>query len=581
MTDIILGLNAFHADSSACILIDGHLVAAAEEERFNRVKHWSGFPNQAISYCLESSGADMSDVSLIALNRDPNAALARRAWFAARGASPKLIRDRLRNRTAWTGIAARVSEAFGVSSPRIVNVEHHEAHLASAFYCSPYDDAAMLAVDGSGDFTTTSWGRAGSQTFDVTGRIHFPHSLGVLYQALTQYLGFPHFGDEYKVMGLAPYGEPRVAALSALVDLRSDGGFRLNLRFFRHAKADLNYSWDGVRPQVDALFTPALEILLGPARQPNEPLTQRHFDIAATTQSLFQEALRGLAARLQHETRQSRLVIAGGCGANSVTNGQLLLQSSFSEIYAPPATGDAGGAIGSAILACEREGRGFERDSILACSASWGPEFGAVECQRAVDEHRAVIAAAGCGIHLCQTAEECCELTASAIADGHIVGWFQGRMEWGPRALGNRSIVADPRRPDMRDVLNSKIKRRESFRPFAPSILRDHVSEWFEIDAEVPFMSAVLPIRSEKRDAIPAVTHVDGSGRLQTVSKLGNGIYYDLISAFHHKTGVPMVLNTSFNENEPVVCTPAEAIDCFLRTEMDLIVLGPLIITRR
>ena len=410
------------------------------------------------------------------------------------------------------------------------------------------------------------------------GRVYFPHSLGIFYQALTQYLGFPHYGDEYKVMGLAPYGRPSLLGdMRKIVRLYPDGGFALDLRFFRHHREDVAYQWMDGSPEFGDLFSPALEKLLGPRRHPTDPLEDRHRDIARSAQALYEEAFFNLLGVLQKRCGLADLALAGGCAMNSVANGKVRRMTPFRRVYVQAAAGDAGGAIGAAYAVWHKLGR---KRAFVMHHAYWGPAFDAAEIAQLLTAHRLELSAARCTVKEIADEAELCRNTATAIAEGRVVGWFQGRMEWGPRALGNRSILCDPRRANMKALLNAKIKRRESFRPFAPSVLEEHVSEWFEEDDAVPFMMQVFQIREEKRKLIPAVTHVDGSGRLQTVSRLSNPRYYALIESFRAITNVPMVLNTSFNENEPVVCTPKEALDCFLRTKMDTLVLGDMIISR-
>ncbi|MCC6736309.1 MAG: carbamoyltransferase [Bauldia sp.] len=579
---LILGINAFHADSSAAIVRDGRLVAAVEEERFRRVKHWAGFPSEAIAYCLREAGATVRDLDHVAVNQDGRAQFWHKVAYAAfRRPSPSLVLSRLRTRRARKGIPEHLAEAFpGGGFRGVVHaVEHHEAHLSSAFHMSPFAEAATVSVDGFGDFSSAAWGIGSGARLDVEGRVLFPHSLGVFYQALTQYLGFPHYGDEYKVMGLAPYGEPRFASqLRRLVSLRDDGGFALDLRHFRHHREALSFDWAGGVPEFATLYTPALVELLGPARTGDAPLEQRHRDIARSVQAVYEEAFFHLLRTMHDRHPVDAVTIAGGCGANSVANGKVRRETKYRRVYVQAAAGDAGGAIGAAYTVWHRhlgQGARFAMDH-----AYWGPSFDAAAIDAVLAKNAAAIAEGGCEVTRPGT-DGIVAATAAAIADGLVVGWFQGRMEWGPRALGNRSIVCDPRRADMKAILNAKIKRRESFRPFAPSVLKEAVGEWFEEDDDVPFMMQVFQIREDRRAQIPAVTHVDGSGRLQTVHAETNPLYHRLISAFRDLTGVPMVLNTSFNENEPVVCAPDEALACFLRTKMDVLVLGDVLITRR
>jgi carbamoyltransferase len=577
----ILGINAYHGDSSACLIRDGSLVAAAEEERFRRTKHWAGFPSQSIRWCLQDAGIALRDVAHVAINQDARANLGRKLAYLIRSRPDiSLILDRIRNKRERAGVGDLLGQELG--SPfmgQVHFVEHHLAHLASAFLVSPYEEAVAVSVDGFGDFASAAWGVGRNGSVSVDDKIYFPHSLGIFYQALTQYLGFPHYGDEYKIMGLAPYGEPSfLQPLRRVVLLQADGTFRLDLTYFRHASEKVEYEWEGGEPTVGRLYSPALEELLGPARGKDEPLTQQHRNLARSVQVMYEEAFFHLLNALHRRYRLDSLALAGGCAMNSVANGKVYARTPFKYLYVQSAAGDAGGAIGAAFAISsklQRAATTFTMDH-----AYWGPRFSDQDIGRTVESRAEEIAKSGCQILHQEDEGALCEATAGAIAEGLVVGWFHGRMEWGPRALGNRSIVCDPRRADMKDILNRKIKRRESFRPFAPSVLREAVDDWFETDDDVPFMMQVYQIREARRPEIPAVTHVDGSGRLQTVTSSANPRYHRLISTFHRMTGVPMVLNTSFNENEPVVCTPDEALDCFLRTRMDLLVMESWIVRR-
>ncbi len=577
---IILGLNAFHGDSAAALIRDGALVAAAEEERFRRVKHWAGFPSHAIAYCLREANLAIGDVDHVAVNQDNRAnALRKLAYVIRKPPSISLMRERMRIRLSSDSLLALLIMAFPRQPIRAKfhKVEHHLAHLSSAFHVSPFQEAVVVSVDGFGDFASAAWGVGQGTAIRVDGRVHFPHSLGIFYQALTQYLGFPHYGDEYKVMGLAPYGRPSfMREMREIVRLKN--GYALDLKYFRHHSEPISYQWRSGAPEFHDLFSPALEEHLGPRRAPDEPLTERHRDIARSVQAMYEEAFFHLLTPLARNCGLDDIALAGGCAMNSVANGKIRRATSFRRVYVQAAAGDAGGAIGAAFALWHQQGgaRSFVMDH-----AYWGPRFPSGAMAELLAGERDAIAAAGCAIAEMPDEGELCRSTAAAIAQGKVVGWFQGRMEWGPRALGNRSIVCDPRRGDMKAILNAKIKRRESFRPFAPSVLEEAVPDWFEEDDAVPFMMQVFQIREEKRALIPAVTHVDGSGRLQTVSATTNPRYHALIAVFRDLTGVPMVLNTSFNENEPVVCTPQEALDCFLRTNMDVLVLGDVMLSRQ
>lgn len=578
---LILGLNAFHADASAAIVRDGVLVAAAEEERFRRIKHWAGFPSQAIEYCLREAGANLADVDHISVNQDNRAnLLGRLKYLITNRPSFDLIASRLRNRRARSDIPRLVSQmtGLGVFKGQFYNVEHHLAHLSSAFHVSPFDEAVVVSVDGFGDFASAAWGVGTNANIRVDGKVHFPHSLGLFYQAVTQYLGFPHYGDEYKVMGLAPYGTPsRLNEMRQIVRLHSDGSFELDLKYFRHHRERVLYQWDEGMPVTAELFTPALEDLLGPRRSAGAAIERRHRDIACAAQAMYEQAFFHLLNTLAKRYGLTDLALAGGCAMNSAANGKVRRMTPFRRVYVPAAAGDAGGAIGAAYTVWHKH---HAARPVRMDHAYWGPAFGAIAIDGALADAGTGIEAAGGKSGQMSDEAELCRCTAAAIADGKVVGWFQGRMEWGPRALGNRSILADPRRADMKSILNDKIKRRESFRPFAPSVLEEYVADWFEDDVPVPFMSQIAQVRTDKCHLIPAVTHVDGSSRLQTVSRQANPRFHRLIDAFRDLTGVPMLLNTSFNENEPVVCEPAQALDCFLRTKMDILVLGNVMISR-
>jgi carbamoyltransferase len=596
---LILGLNAYHADSAACLLRDGAVVAAAEEERFRRIKHWAGFPSEAIRYCLNEAGATLADVAIIAVNSDPRANLLRKVAYALRSRPDlALILDRVRNKAKRQSIGTDLVAAFPreAFNGRVHRVEHHLAHLASSFLLSPFREATVVSVDGFGDFSSAAWGIGRDTAIAVEGRIHFPHSLGIFYQAITQYLGFPHYGDEYKVMGLAPYGKPRhMPEMRRIVHLCEGGGFELDTAYFRHHREKVDYAWDGGSPHVGPLFAPSLEALLGPARSKEEPLAGRHRDIAHSAQAMYEEALFHLLAHVHKAYRVDSLALAGGCAMNSVANGKIGRLTPFKRLYVQSAAGDAGGAAGAAIYVWHQLGAhaagssaaapiALAGDALLGRSimehAYLGPAVQDEEIVAVLSARASELEGRGCGVKRIDSQAELCRRTAELIAAGAVVGWVQGRMEWGPRALGNRSILGDPRRSDMKDILNVKIKRRESFRPFAPSVLKEHVADWFDEDGDVPFMTQVFPVREEKRALIPAVTHVDGTSRLHTVYRQTNPRYWQLIDAFHRISGVPMVLNTSFNENEPVVCQPVEALDCFLRTRMDALVLGDWFIGR-
>ncbi len=585
---IILGLNAYHGDSSACIVVDGRLVAAAEEERFTRIKHWAGLPVQSVDYCLKKVGTSLSEVNHIAINRNPRANVMRKVFYAlATRPSLGLVGNRLKNAGKVTDVKSDLCSAFNVRPPRVKavihNVEHHVAHLASAFYVSPFDRASVASVDGFGDFIGAMWGEARDRSIDVRHRTFFPHSLGLFYLAFTQYLGFRSYGDEYKVMGLAAYGEPEFMDEMRTIVRTTDGRdgrlFELDLDFFLHHSEGVAMTWNGGEPRIGTVYSGKLEKLLGLARKHDEALSQKHKNIAASLQMRYEEVFFHFLNHIYEKTKSLNLALAGGCAMNSLANGKIFHNTPFREVYIQPAAGDAGGSIGAAYHVWNSV-LGRARAFVLEKSYL-GPEYDNEQIQDVLDTRRKELAAENCGVERMDDLHQLCRKTAQAISDGKVVGWFQGRMEWGPRALGNRSIVCDPRRRDMKDILNLKIKRRESFRPFAPSIHLEATAEYFEISYPDPFMLKVYKIRPEKRGIIPAVTHADGTGRLQTVRKEDNHRYWLLIDEFRKITGVPVVLNTSFNENEPIVCKPEEALACFLRTNMDVLVLNDFLLWRK
>jgi carbamoyltransferase len=583
----VIGLNAYHGDVSAVLVRDGQLVAAVEEERFRRIKHVAGFPSRAIAECLQIGGISAADVDLFAVSRRPRAHLWRKALFLLRNRPKRTIGDRMRNLASIHTLPETLAASVGLDEyavrPRMRYVEHHPAHLASAAFVSPFDDAAVCAIDGFGDFVSTSWGRFGRSDLQVDGRVFFPHSIGLLYLAITQYLGFPKYGDEFKVMGLAPYGEPRyVREVESLINLQSDGRFALDLSYFSHWNDGVQMTWEDGEPTLGPVFTRKLETLLGPARRPDEALEPKHEAIAASLQAAFERAAVHVLNHVHAVTRNPRLCLAGGCAMNSVANGKIRERTPFRDVFIQPASGDNGTALGAAFYAwhAESSSRNGQPRRFVMEHGYWGPEFDDAAITATLRDHDAAIREAGC-VQRCWDDEVALDAwTAGQVAAGRVIGWFQGRMEWGARALGNRSIIADPRRADMRDIINTRIKFRERFRPFAPSVAEEALDEYFVGAVPDPFMLQVYPIRPDKRCVIPAVTHVDGSGRLQTVSRRSNPRYWNLIKAFERVSGVPILLNTSFNENEPIVLRPREALDCFLRTHMDVLVIGCHVVER-
>jgi carbamoyltransferase len=578
---IILGINAYHANSSAAVVVDGRLVAAVEEERLNRVKYAAGLPARAIQFCLDRAGAKLSEVDHIAVPRHPRARLGTKLRYSLR--MPRFALDRLRVMKRFAGIHQELAAAFDVPIESIKaqfhRIEHHRAHLASAYFVSPFDRAAVLSADGLGDFASAMWAAGEGARMRTLGDVRFPHSLGIYYTALTQYLGFWKFGDEYKVMGLAAYGKPEFLEEFRRI-VRSDAAhsFRLGLEYFTHQSQGPEMSWrDSDRTPIQGrLFSEHLEKRLGPARRAEEPLNQRHHNIAASMQAALEEILIAQWNVLHKHTKAKSLCLAGGIAFNCVANGKIFDHTPFERVFVQPAAGDAGLSVGAAFAVNHevlRQPREFTMDH-----AYWGPSFSANEIRQSVDQ----FCSAEDGVDIKTLDEDwLVDATARHIAAGKIVGWFQGATEWGPRALGNRSILADPRRAEMKEVLNRRIKHREIFRPFAPSIIEEATGEFFEQTHPSPFMTFAYNVLSEKRSVIPAPTHIDGTARLQTVSRTSNPLYWRLLRTFGEMTGVPVVLNTSFNDNEPIVCRPEEALDCFRRTQMDVLAIGNLILEKR
>lgn len=571
---LILGLNTFHADASA-VLVDidsGRLLAAVAEERLNRVKHYAGFPALAVKECLRLAGASAADVAHVAVARDGKANLLAKIGFAVRNVPrmPRLARQRLQLRAEVAGAPQLLERALdlapGALAAQVHHVEHHLAHLASAMFVSPFDRAALLSIDGFGDFASTMTGRGQDRSIEIFDRTIFPHSMGIVYTAVCQFIGYDQYGDEGKVMGLAPYGHDVYRDFfDRLVVLQRDGRFRLDLDHFVHHTEGVDYSFDGDgRPAVAPLYSREFVRRFGTPRARYAELTQRDMDLARSLQACLERVYFHILRDLHARTRCDALGLAGGVALNSVANGMIFDETPFRQVYVQPAAGDDGTALGAACWVLHRV-LGRPRSFVME-HALTGSEFSPAEIE-------AALRAAGLAPERLPE-DELLRRTAQDVADAKVVGWFQGRMEWGPRALGNRSIVAHPGHPQMKDILNARIKHREWFRPFAPSILEERLGDYFECSHPSPFMLMVYKTRPEAYDKLCAVDHVDHTGRVQSVSRASNPRYYGLIEAFQRITGLPVILNTSFNENEPIVCTPAEAIDCFQRTKMDVLVIG-------
>ncbi|HJQ68478.1 MAG TPA: carbamoyltransferase C-terminal domain-containing protein [Blastocatellia bacterium] len=574
---LVLGLNMYHGDASAALIKDGEVVFAIAEERLNRVKHYAGIPALSIKACLDWVGADISDIDHVAVGRDKDANLAKKVQYALTNPAKLLNFIQIRKRReAMNDLKSLLARALGVEAERMRfrehNVEHHIAHIASAYYCSGWERAAGFSYDGSGDFVSAMYARCEGNDIDVLERVFLPHSLGSFYTMMCGFMGYRKFGDEGKVMGLAAYGEE--AYYDQVRDIVSPSGntFKLNLDYFMPlgSNSGMVIEGDGT-VSLSRHYGKKMTELFGDPRKPFSEITKREKDLAFAMQKRFEEIFFHLLNRLHRQVPTDNLAMAGGCALNSVANGKLFTETPFRRTWIQPAAGDEGLAVGAALYAYHsvlKQPRGGEMKN-----AYLGSDFSESRVRSALEatglEYRRV------------EREQLLGEVADQIAAGNVVGWFQGRMEWGPRALGNRSILAHPGLPDMKETLNARIKHREWFRPFAPSTLAEHQNEYFEYDHPSPFMLHVYRIRPDKREKLCAVNHVDDTGRLQTVARDENALYYDLIKAFQQRTGLPIVLNTSFNENEPIVCTPEEAIDCFRRTKMDVLAIGPHIVLKK
>ncbi|MDO8730587.1 MAG: carbamoyltransferase C-terminal domain-containing protein [Candidatus Omnitrophota bacterium] len=573
---IILGINAYHAEASAALLRDGELLAAAEEERFSRIKHVAGFPTLAIRSCLKVAGLSPRDIDAVAVSRDPWAHLGPKALsLLRRGLLSPAARNRVGSLATLWNLREPLREAFGEEVPRRLKihfVEHHRAHIASSYYPSGWDRAAVLSLDGFGDSLSALWGIGEGNHLSVSGQVRFPHSLGILYTAVTQFLGFPHWGDEYKVMGLAAFGRPDRyrSAMEKLCREAERGGYELEMGYFRHHQGDYSMTWAAGAPTLSALFNGRVEELLGPPRAPDSPLDERHFDLASALQERLERIVLNLLRRLADRTRISRLCYAGGVALNCTLNGKIMKETPFKEVFIQPAAHDAGTSLGAALMVAHHL-HGLPRRFVMT-HASWGPDVVEAECRQALEKE---------GISPRRLEEgELCRQAAEALAGGKIIGWFQGRMEFGPRSLGCRSLLADPRDPAMKDRINERIKRRERFRPFAPSVRAEAVKECFPEAPLDPFMLFTTPASPSWVSKIPSALHVDGTGRLQAVTREANPLFWQLIGEFQQRTGVPVLLNTSFNEQEPIVCRPEEALACFRRNGVDALALGPFWVVR-
>ena len=576
----ILGLNAFHPDASACLVIDGRLVGAVAEERLgSRNKHTMAFPENAIRWLLEDAGIKLADITHVAVARAPNSNVLAKAGYAL--SNPKVGIDAaarfFSRQKETTATLKNLPEICGEDPAKvnykIYNVEHHFAHIASAYYLSDFENSAGFSYDGSGDFASAMAARCEGTNIEILDRVRLPNSLGHFYTAMCQFIGFDLFGEEYKVMGLAPYGEDAFSnEMQRIVNVDQVDWFKLDKSFFttHRGLSEAELGDDG-QMKLGRLFSGKVIDLFGQPRNRASEVTQREMDIARSTQVHFERAAANCMRTLEKKVSLKNLSMAGGCALNGVMNARIYRDFDVDKMYLQCAASDDGTAIGAAF-ACWHMGLG-KTERFQMKHGFWGPEYPEWRIRQAVE-------GSGYSAHECRVAGETVRIAADHIADGAVVGWYQGRSEWGPRALGNRSILANPAIKNMKDTINVKIKKRESFRPFAPSVLREEVGRFFEQDIESPFMMHVVKFKPEWRDVFPAVTHVDGTGRLQSVDRENNALYHDLISAVKKRTGYGIVLNTSFNENEPVVDTPEQAIACFDRTDMDVLVLGNFILVK-
>ena len=576
---IILGLNANHADSSACLIKDGKLLFGIEEERINRTKHWAGVPIQSIEECLKSTGIDSLEVTDISLNTNPLSNFGRKGFFFLKnyllGTKKYEIAERIKRKISIKDSINSQSNScnFG-SKVNIHYIDHHISHIASAYYASGFKDAVGLSIDGFGDFCSLSIAKCNEEGIKVIKKIYFPHSLGIFYEAITQLVGFKNYGDEYKVMGLSSYGKPEFFELIKEKIFKKDTLFSLNTKYFNHTNKDFEYKFSN-QPKQNQIFNDEIFRLFKKEElQNNQDFSQYKANIASSAQKIFEFFLKNICEEIKKINFSNNLVYAGGCALNSLANNQILINNYFEKIFIPYAPGDAGGSIGSALISYRKKNKNnFEN----LTTPFIGSAYNSKDIEKIINNDQRL---EQFKIKHYKNRLELNDLIAQKIFDNNIIGFFNSRMEFGARALGNRSILANPCSPNIKEIINKKIKRRESFRPFAPSILFEEKNKWFGNHHYNPYMSCVEQIKDNKKHLIPGVTHIDGTGRVQTITKEFNEHFYNLIYTFSKMSGVPMLLNTSFNENEPVVRKPEEAINCFLRTEMDILVLEDFVVER-
>ena len=580
----ILGINAYHGDSSACLVKDGQVLAAIEEERFNRIKHWSGFPEKSINFCLEKYGLEINDLDYITTNSNFFSNIFLKISFSLNQLiNPSFLLNQVIRKRKKTNLKNKIINSFNVKKlfPKIINIDHHLSHISSSYYCSPFDESISLSIDGFGDFASLVIAKNNQKKIQILSRVFFPNSAGVLYQTITQYLGFKNYGDEYKVMGMAGYGEEKYThKLEKILKLKKEGKFEMDNSYFNLYNKNFEFNWDGGCPAFNNLYNESkfkLLLNLNP-RNKNEDLKDDHFSLAASLQSVYEKILFNALHFADKYSSNKNLCLSGGCAMNSLANGKIRTKTKFENLFIPSAPSDAGGSIGSALnlyfkINSEKK-HFFQNNPYLGCDYSKEILKKEISNSKDLQDTKKFEI-------LEMSYNELTTFIAKKIEQGSVIGWFQGRMELGPRALGNRSIICDPRIKNLKDLLNIKIKRRESFRPFAPAILKEYMKDWFYEDFDSPFMMQVTQIKKEKTDLVPAIVHVDGTCRVQTVNKQDNQLFYNLIYKFNKLTSVPILLNTSFNENEPIVNQPIEAINCFLRTKLDILVLNNYIIIRK
>ncbi len=572
----VLGINFLHSDTSSCIFKNGKLIAAAEEERFSRIKHTSSFPVESIKFCLNEAQIDISDLDVITLNSNPFSSLDKKILFTLKNLKRYVLAFKsISNIKKKLSIKDLISLNFQKKfNGKIVYLDHHLSHIASSSFFSNFNESVNLSIDGFGDFASAGWGTLINGNLSIDEKIFFPHSMGIFYQAITQFLGFKNYGDEYKVMGLSSYGKPVFENELSQVLQNTSYGYELNLDYFTHQNQSIIENNEMGQLRYKNLYSDKLINLMGPERLATDEITQRHKDIAKSAQLIYEKTLFNLLNKLYKKYKIKNLTLSGGCAMNSVANGKILKNSSFEKIYISPNPGDAGGSIGSALLYLNENKYEIKKNINYAYL---GKSYKNEEIEKIINirdlKNNFVVKKL--------IEEELLDVVTQELCNSKIIGWFQDKMEWGARALGNRSILADARNPNIKEIINSKIKRRESFRPFAPAILMEHTKDWFQIDQAVPYMSEVYEILMDKRTVLPGITHIDGTGRLQTVSHESNPKFYKLIKKFYEKTDIPILLNTSFNENEPIVESPLQAVDCFMRTNMDILVLENWIISRK